>query len=155
MPGPGTQHGDIQLRLAALITPYLHAHHLGTLTGTGCYNLPMPDHSEELLCPDLSYVLPQRKATAPMRGSYLVLAPDMVIEIASPRDFRPQVQNKVQIYLAAGVHLVWVVWPHAQTVDVWRPTSLQAPIAIMADTDMLDGLDVMPGFACHVKDIFA
>ena len=89
------------------------------------------------------------------RGSYMVGAPDLVIEIASPNDFRPQMEEKAKIYLEAGVRLVWVVWPNRQIIDVWQPTKLDAPSSVLEVTDTLDGRDVIPGFTCPVSAIFA
>jgi Uma2 family endonuclease len=153
MPGPGLDHSDIQGRFTLLLGNFLLAHQLGLLSGTGCYNLPLPNNTEDLLCPDLAYIEPARRVGIQMRGSYPVIAPDLVIEISSPNDFRPQMQKKAQVYLAAGVRLIWIVWPHSQTVDVWRPSSPAAPIAILTTGDRLDGYDVVPGFGAPVKDI--
>jgi hypothetical protein len=48
-------------------------------------------------------------------------------------------------YLAAGVRLVWIVWPKQRQVDVWRPDA-DRPIATLGTSDALDGMDVLPGF---------
>ena len=154
MPGPGNEHGDIQTNLYRTVDAYLFAHNLGKLTGTSCYNLTLDGDMEELLCPDLSYVLPARKAQMPKRGSYYVGAPDFVIEIASPSDFRPQMQAKAAVYLAAGVRMVWIVWPSTQSIDVWRPTAPIAPSQMLGMADQLEGLDVIPGFICPIAAIF-
>lgn len=154
MPGPGREHGRIQSRLTILLSQYLTAHQLGSVVGTSCYNLPLPGNHEELLCPDLSYVLPAREAGVVMRGSYPVLAPDLVIEISSPRDTRPQVARKAAIYLQAGVQLIWVVWPESQTIDVWLPAAPARPTATLKSSDALDGLGVIPGFRCPVQAVF-
>lgn len=155
MPGPGKAHANIQTNLYDTVHAYLRNHNLGKLLGTSCYNLPLPGNTEELLCPDLSYVVPARLVQMPQRGSYLVGAPDLVIEIASPSDFRPQLRAKAQVYLAAGVRLVWVIWPATQNIDVWQPTATDAPTKQLGLPDQLDGEDVIPGFTCPVQGIFA
>ena len=154
MPGPGREHGRIQTRLTILLSQYLTAHQLGSVVGTSCYNLPLVGNHEELLCPDLSYVLPAREAGVVMRGSYPVLASDLVIEISSPRDTRPQVARKAAIYLQAGVQLIWVVWPESQSIDVWLPATPARPTATLKSADALDGLGVIPGFRCPVQAVF-
>lgn len=95
MAGPGAQHADIQERFFLTLGVFLRASGLGHLSGTSCYNLPLPNNTEELLCPDLSYVEPARCAAMPLRGSYLVGAPDLSIESASPNDIRPEIAAKV------------------------------------------------------------
>ena len=154
MPGPGDDHATISVNFYETLHTFLRGHHLGRLKGTSCYVLQLPDNTEDLLCPDLSYLTPAHEKIMPKRGSYRAGAPDLVIEIASPNDYRPQMHNKAQIYLQAGVRLLWIVWPNAQIIDVWRPSSLDAPVVTLSIVDMLDGLDVIPGFACLVQAIF-
>ncbi len=154
MPGPGSAHMAIQTRVYRRVDPYLLRHNLGMLLGTGCFNLPLPGNTTELLCPDLSYVLPHRLQAMPIRGSYYVGAPDLAIEIASPSDTHPGLAAKAKVYLDAGVRLVWVLWPETQSVEVWRSESLDAPIALLNSGDTLDGLDIIPGFTCTVGEFF-
>ncbi len=155
MPGPGAEHADIQERFFLTLGVYLRSNALGHLSGTSCYNLPLPNNTEELLCPDLSYVEPLRRAAMPLRGSYLVGAPDLAVEIASPSDTHPEMAVKAALYLRAGVRLVWVAWPGSQTIDVWRPASPAQPVVTLQSADTLDGVDVVPGFTCPIRDIFA
>ncbi|HLY31954.1 MAG TPA: hypothetical protein VKQ36_13065 [Ktedonobacterales bacterium] len=51
------------------------------------------------------------------------------------------------------MRLIWIVWP-IQQVDVWQPGS-DAPVATLRGADMLDGVDVLPGFTCPVAGLFA
>ncbi len=153
VPGPGSVHADIQGNLFSTLGAYISANGLGRLRGTGCYNLPVPNTTEELLCPDLSYVSPSNTASMPMRGSYPVGAPEMAIEIASPGDTRPQVKKKVGIYLQAGVQVVWVVWPRAGSIDVWLPSLLSAPVSTFGSSDVITGVPIFPSFQCPVQDI--
>ncbi len=153
MPGPGGKHGDIQTQLIWLIQNFLNTHKLGKITSTACYYLPMPNGGEAVLCPDLSYALLARKTAAPYRGSYQELVPDFVIEIASPNDTRPQLAAKVRVYLAAGVRLIWVVWPESALVEVWRPGNVQ-PAQVLSAQDAITGEEVIPGLTLAVRDIF-
>ena len=74
------------------------------------------------------------------------------MEIASPTQYHPELDEKARLYLAAGVRLVWVIWPGDRQVDVWRPGSTRRSPRSRPDT--LDGLDVLPGFTCPVADLF-
>ncbi len=154
MPGPGNDHAMLQTLVTRVVDSYLHQNNLGILMGTGCYNLPIPGNTEELLCPDLSYVLPARLATMSKRGAYLMGAPDLVIEIASPGDSHPELAAKAAIYLQAGVRLMWMLWSAAHTIDVWQGATPDAPRTLNQD-DTLGGQDVIPGFTCVVRDLFA
>ncbi|HEY7020360.1 MAG TPA: Uma2 family endonuclease [Ktedonobacterales bacterium] len=81
------------------------------------------------------------------------LAPDLVAEVASPSQSRPAMAAKARLFLAAGVQLVWMIWPDSEQVGVWRPGS-DAPVVTLTAADHLDGLDVLPGFAHPVVDLF-
>ncbi len=61
---------------------------------------------------------------------------------------------KPRRYLEAGVRLLWVIWPRYRSVDVWRPCSDQ-PVAALGLDDVLDGLDVLPGFTYPVARLFS
>lgn len=54
MPGPGAEHSDIQEHFFLTLGVYRRPNGLGRLSGTSCHNLPLPNTTEELLCPDLS-----------------------------------------------------------------------------------------------------
>ena len=73
------------------------------------------------------------------------VAPDIVVEVVSPSQFRPEMAVKAQRCLAAGMRLIWVVWPRYQQVDVWRPGAAQ-PTQTLARGEQLDGLGVLSGF---------
>ncbi len=148
MPGPGYDHAEIQARLIELINPYMRAHQLGRLVGTGCYVFSAGD----VLCPDLSYVQPARLAQAQRQGSYPVLAPDLVIEIISPTDVKSKVAQKFEVYRANGVRLLWAVWPATQTIDMWRPG---ASVTTLQPSDTLDGADVIPGWSSPASAVFS
>jgi Uma2 family endonuclease len=79
-------------------------------------------------------------------------APDLAVEITSPSNRAPDVQEKVTDYLDAGVRLVWVVDPHTRTVTTHAP---DATARILRSTDTLDGGDVLPGFRIPLAGFFA
>jgi len=49
---------------------------------------------------------------------------------------------------------VWVVWPEARVVDVWRATDRLRPSKTLGGGDMLDGEDVVGGFTYPIADLF-
>lgn len=153
MPGPGDDHAVIQMQVGHLITTFLSEHSLAKLRGTGCFYFAQQD-GDNVLCPDLYYITPERVPFIKKRGSYLDIVPDWVIEIASPSDYRPQVQQKMQVYLLAGVRMGWVIWPSSQTVEVWQQGTISAPVRSATVADTLDGGDIVPGFTLPVARIF-
>ncbi len=59
---------------------------------------------------------------------------------------------KVRLYLKAGARLVWVVYPEERVIDVYRPGG--PLLTLEREEDVLDGGDVLPGFAVAIRDVF-
>ncbi len=158
MPASGWEAARIATRLVIALGSFVEAHSLGAVTGAdGTYNLtPAGAPTQTGLVPDVAFVRAER-VPAPGSPDYAKaphLAPDVVAEIVSPSQFHPEMNAKALRYLAAGVRLVWLVWPKYQQVEVWRPGST-APVATLGIADALDGLDVVPGFAYPLARLFA
>jgi Uma2 family endonuclease len=103
-----------------------------------------------LLGPDLAFV---RRDRVPVdENGHPELAPDLVIEVVSPSPSGPSIEEKIALYLAAGVRLVWVVGPMRGTVRVHRADWSGA---LLSEADVLDGEDVLPGFRLPVAQLFA
>jgi Uma2 family endonuclease len=161
LPASGWEASQIAARLIFALGTFVYPRTLGRITGAdGTLNLTLPGAPAATgLVPDVAFV---RASRIPPRGSSnykkaLHLAPDLVAEEVSPHQFRPQMFDKVKVYLAAGVQLVWVIWPAQQQVDVWLPPAPAAdkPAAHLGPGDALDGLQVLPGFSYPLADLFA
>ena len=156
MPPPGSRHGLFGMRLALAIGNFVEARALGVvfLAETG-FLLSRPDEADTVLGADVAYVrqevLPPPES--PEWSGYLRLAPDLVVEMASPTQFRPELDAKARAWLTAGVRLVWVIWPRREVVDVWHGAS-SAPVATVGVGGALDGFDVLPGFTFPVANLF-
>ena len=103
--------------------------------------------------PDVAYVswsrLPGgRIPTEPVFG----LAPDLAVEVLSASNTPGEMRRKRREYFDAGVRLVWIVDPVARTVAVYTKP---AEPSIVSANAVLDGGDVLPGFALPLADLFA
>ena len=158
MPASGFEASRIAVRLIIALGTFVQAHGLGAITGSdGTYDLTQPgDAADTGLVPDVAFVRAERipPRTSPEYAKAPRLAPDLAVEVVSPHQYRPEMAAKTQRYLAAGVRLVWVIWPQRQQVDVWRPGS-NGPVATLVVSDTLDGQDVLPGFTYPVAELFA
>jgi Uma2 family endonuclease len=83
------------------------------------------------------------------RDQVLSIAPDLVVEILSPSNTKKEMDDKLKEYFKAGVRLVWYVDPEKRSAEVYTsPTDVEH-----LDADgVLDGRDVLPGFALKIKD---
>lgn len=76
------------------------------------------------------------------------------MEVASPSQDASELAAKARTYLSAGTRMIWVVWPRAHAIDVWRAGTAGGPVVRLGVDDWLDGEDVVPGFRHPVADLF-
>jgi Uma2 family endonuclease len=159
MPMGGGEASRLAVRLAVALTTFVEPHNLGAVTGAdGEYDLTQPaDVQETALAPDMAFVRAERipPRASPEYQRAWQLAPDIVAEVVPPNQYRPAMAEKAQRYLAAGVRLVWIIWPRYQQVDVWRLGARQQPAAKLGRGDALNGLDILPGFTYPLERLFA
>ncbi len=150
----GIDASEIAARLVFYLMGFVLPRKLGRVIGPdGTYDVTRPGELvETVLVPDAAFVQAGRLPTR--NPGYGKLAPDLVGEVVSPSQYRPEMDDKARLYLERGVRLIWMLWPSRQEADLWRPTSPQAPVATLRLGDGLDGLDVLPGFTCPLADLF-
>jgi len=83
---------------------------------------------------------------------YIIGVPLLAIEILSPSDKTSEIQRKVDLYLAAGVSMVWVVDTHFKTVIVHQDSHVPE---MFATGSSLSGGAALPGLSIPVADIFS
>ncbi len=149
MPPAFDDHGEVALRLAVLLGQYVLANNLGRMYAaeTGFLIAENPDI---VSAPDLAFIEASR---VPLRGApgWVRVVPDLVAEVVSSGDRTTEVAEKVQMWLDAGVRLVWVLYPTRHTVEVYRSAQ---PMLTLPDGATLDGQDVVPSFSCPIVQIF-
>ena len=101
---------------------------------------------------DVAFVRADRLPPPPERRGFLRLAPDLVVEVISPSDRLPDVLAKVEMWLEAGVRLLWLVDPDRRTVAVHEPG--REP-RLLGEGEELDGGEVLPDFRVTVAELFA
>ncbi|MBI4568483.1 MAG: Uma2 family endonuclease [Planctomycetes bacterium] len=109
-----------------------------------------PGHPDRMRKPDVSFVASGRFPDGRVPEGEITIAPDLVVEVTSPRDIYERVEQKAEEYLAAGVRLVWVVRPMLRSVRVCRA---DGSTVVLKESDRLDGGDVLPGFSVRVADL--
>ena len=78
--------------------------------------------------PDVLYLSPARMSLRAKRG--IDGAPDIVVEVASPRTRRYDLSTKLPAYFANGVLEVWIADPVAKTVSVYFADEPNAPLTV-------------------------
>jgi Uma2 family endonuclease len=101
--------------------------------------------------PDVSYVRPDRIPSGGVPQGFWNIAPDLAVEVVSPRESAEDIREKVRDYLEAGTPLVWTVYPRTQEVIAHTPDGLARTFG---QGDVLAFPEVLPGFSCPVADLF-
>lgn len=149
---PNTAHSRLQFYLATLLSRFLEGTPLG-IVGTEWRCIFGPPGRTRAYVPDVVYASFNRYPRGDVRTvPYLLAAPDIAIEVLSPRQNAGRFANKLLFYLRHGVRLVWVVDPIKETITVHPHDDDEV---ILRPGDTLDGGDVLPGFSVAVADVFA
>ena len=103
--------------------------------------------------PDASWVLRSRLAqlTAEQKQVFLPLAPDFVIELASPSDRVKDLHEKMREYMDNGVRLGWLIIPQTRRVFVYQPDT--EPVCL-ENPQQLDGQNVLPGLVMDLQPVW-
>jgi Uma2 family endonuclease len=88
------------------------------------------------------------------RRPYFIV-PDMVVEVISPTDGAQDVLDKIEAYFAAGVRLIWTIYPRSRKALIYTPPGDSATILHLNKTPdaALDGGEVLPGFTLRLADV--
>jgi Uma2 family endonuclease len=153
MAGSGELATTIAATIIIVLGSFVRTHGLGRITSSdGVYTFP---GAETGLLPDVGFYGTALFHVIADRDKPIPFAPELAVEVASPAQDDDALATKARLYLRGGTRLVWVVWPHRQTVDVWRASATARPVRPLGAGDLLDGEDVVPGFSHPVDDLFA
>jgi Uma2 family endonuclease len=146
----GIKESLLAVLLIKLLGNFLDKHDLGILLGAdGALRLT----PGLVRIPDVSFIswdrLPGREIPdAPIPD----LAPDLAVEVLSKGNTRKEMKRKVAEYFGAGVHLVWLVDPKNQIVDVYTAPDEVRRLVVR---QTLDGGELLPGFTLPLRKLFA
>ena len=144
----GIYESYLALRLGHLLAGFVERHRLGIVVGAdGMMRLA----AGLVRIPDVSFVswnqLPGRRVP---RVPIADLVPDLAVEVISPSNTAREMERKLQDSLAAGVRLVWDVYPEPQEVHVYTAERHD----VLTIDQELSGGDVLPGFGLPLRQLF-
>ncbi len=143
----GQTHGALAAEILRVVANFVREHNLGIVyaaeTGFVLAN-------KDVLAPDVSFTV--RARLKPEKEGFSTVAPDLAVEVFSPNNTRPEMQEKVNAYFAAETRLVWIVYPRSRTIYVYTAANI---VTILQAESVLEGGDVLPGLAVKVGDLFA
>ncbi len=147
----GHQHGRIAINVSTPLAQHVKANNLGVVYAaeTGFKLASDPD---TVRAPDVAFVRRERVEAVGDSEGFWPGTPDLAVEVISPGDSYTDVEENLFDWLDAGTRLVIVANPRKRLVTVYRSLT---DVVVLTEADVLDGGDVVPGFAIPVKDIFA
>lgn len=124
-PAPNFFHQTIGFNIVLMLGQYLADHPLGHLRYA-----PLDVYLDDtnVFQPDVLFISHEREAMISADG--LHGAPDLIVEILSPHTSRYDQHAKRAAYARAGVRELWLVFPEAKRVAIFRfGESAEAPVA--------------------------
>lgn len=117
-------------------------------TGYQCF----PHEPRRVRFPDVSFVARGRLPNDQIPDGHMTVAPDLEVEVVSPNELAEDTEARVADYLAAGVRLLWIIYP--STRSIWM-LHRDGTAARLTEAQELSGEDVVPGFTCPIRTLFA
>jgi Uma2 family endonuclease len=148
----GAESSQLAMDIVAILAHYLRSHPIGRLYGPDTSFQCFPHDPTMVRKPDVAFLSYAKWPANKKIGPYIKVAPELAIEVLSPNDVVKEVYEKVEDYLKAGVSVVWVVNEFGRFVEIHKPDETPR-IAGLKDT--LTCEDILPGFRCEVREIFA
>jgi len=147
----GNVHGRVAMNVGISLGSYIKAHDLGAVYAAET-GFKLSSDPDTVRAPDVAFVSRNRiEAIGEVEG-FWPGAPDLAVEVVSPGDAFAEVEEKVFDWLDAGTRMVVVVNPRQRSATVYKSPS---DITVLAEADVLDGGDVVPGFELMLREIFA
>jgi Uma2 family endonuclease len=146
---PRPKYQRVAKRILIVLERYLERHPIGEafLSDTG---FVLSENPATLRGPDVSFLGAKRVEDVDP-NSDIPGAPDLAVEVVSPSDSAAELTRKVNQYLKAGSHTVWVVYPDERQVLVFERSGI---VRIVSEEQALDAPALLPGFSVPVSSLF-
>ena len=152
MASPNRFHQKIAANLFRALDREVHPHSLGEV-----YFAPFDVYFDFFNAhePDLVFISKARAHILTDAGAEG--APDLVVEILSPKTARLDRHKKRLVFARAGVRELWLVDPKTRTVEQWRlPENPDAPARILRESDgHILTSKLLPRLRLSLREIFA
>ncbi len=146
----GGTHGILCARLAVLLYQHVEANNLGVVFGAEC-GFKVATNPDTVIAPDVAFVHHEKMALVENMDKFLPFAPNLAIEVLSPSNTVSEIDEKIELFLAAGTQAVWIVNPRRRTVTIHPQHN--AP-RILTEDDTLFDEDILPGFRYELAKLF-
>jgi Uma2 family endonuclease len=148
----GIESDEIAALIVFFILQFVREHDLGRVNGgQGSYQV-FPDDPDKVRIPDVSFTRKERLLKSGPEKGHGRVRPDLAVEVVSPNDRPKYLSDKILDFQAAGIPLIWIVYPESQSVQIHR---IDGSTTTLQVGDFLEGETVLPGFRVEVAALFA
>jgi Uma2 family endonuclease len=148
-PAPNRYHQDISRNLELIIGSYLRKRKLGKL-----YDAPFDVYlgEHDVFQPDILFVSNARNHILTEAGAKG--APDLIVEILSPKTAKLDLEVKRRGYARAGVEEMWIIDPKKRQIAIYRfAKDAEKPVAKIQEGDPLQ-TPIFPGLKIDTREVF-
>ena len=143
---PTQKHGVVTVNIATDFKNYSRQNKFGRVGVEVLHRNPGDKYNGRQ--PDISFYV---DVTEPLvEEGAMRRMPDLAVEVQSPRDSVKKMREKADYLLANGTHMVWLVYPPKQLIEVVTLDD----VAFYTIDDTISGEPVLPGFMLKVRDAF-
>jgi Uma2 family endonuclease len=153
-PAPGRLHQKTTVKLISRIDRFLEGKKCEVYSAP--FDVRFPKDSDDnktytVVQPDLCIICDQSK----LDDKGCLGAPDMIIEILSPKTAKNDIKDKFQLYEENGVSEYWIVSPENRVVDVFilKEDQKYHLIGKFADDDKVK-VNIFDGLEINLTEIF-
>jgi Uma2 family endonuclease len=146
MARPRARHNLVRESAARHIGNFVEDRHLGRVLAETEFALS----EDTVRIPDVAFLTSEQMNRINL-DQLITGAPTLAIEVVSPNDLAEDLARKIDQYLAAGSKAVWVIYPKAREVHIFRAggvTVLRGADAVLEDPEIL------PGFSLPLAALF-
>ena len=146
----GGEHAFIEFYLGAELARFARKVRPGWVLGgeVGIYVQRNPD---TVRAADVAFLSKERVPDRPSVG-FLEIAPELIIEVMSPKDRWQDLRRKIEAYFGIGVEQVWIVEPEDRAMLVYTSPMEKKKFV---SGEQLIGEGTLEGFVLGVADLFA
>jgi Uma2 family endonuclease len=149
----GNRHGYVAGEIFGELRSHVKANKLGR-TNVAETGFKVGSDPDTVLAPDVAFVRRERLGSTRELEGYWSGAPDLVVEVVSPKDRHSEDLDKPLSWLQAGCRMVLVADPKRRITTVYRSREDIRVLTAEAG-DLVDGAGVVPGWRLSLADIFA
>ncbi|MDZ7705863.1 MAG: Uma2 family endonuclease [Trueperaceae bacterium] len=147
----GHKHGYITMEIGSSLARHVRENRFGRVYAAET-GFKLASNPDTVLAPDVAFVSTERLQNVDTTTAYLLVAPDLVVEVLSPSDLNSKIAEKVAMWLEHHTSLVIVIDPHLHTATLYRS---RTDANILTRTDTLDGGEVVPGWQLSLDTLFS